>query len=160
MRGLARLVDPVRRRVRLMVSRAVLQLIDDAPRLQEGQVTLLRGEVRSGVERFQEYGFTSVPLPGAEAVVLFVGGSRDHGVIVAADDRRHRPSELAPGEVMIYDDRGKFVHLKANGDVHVGGIRLLVDADVQINGDVEVAGNIHATGTIIDDSGNTPNHSH
>ncbi|MGE0487321.1 MAG: phage baseplate assembly protein V [Gammaproteobacteria bacterium] len=160
MNPVARLVEPLKRRVRLMVSRGVLRLVDDARKVQEAQVGLLRDEVVSGVERFQEYGLTSVPLPGCEGVLVFVGGSRGHGLLVATDDRRYRPTALEPGEVMIYDHLGKFVHLRANGDVHVSAGRVVIDADVVINGDVEVDGNVHATGTIVDDAGNTNHHTH
>ncbi|MBB4266892.1 phage baseplate assembly protein V [Roseospira visakhapatnamensis] len=43
----------------------------------------------------------------------------------------------------------------------VGGVRLTVSAaGVEIAGDVTVKGSIHASGTIIDDSGNTNHHTH
>ena len=73
-----------------MISRAVLSAISDGAGIQLVQVKLLEGEVRDGVERFQNYGFTSVPLPGAEGIMACVSGNRDHGVIVAMDDRRYR----------------------------------------------------------------------
>ncbi|WP_431477838.1 phage baseplate assembly protein domain-containing protein [Massilia eburnea] len=56
-------------------------------------------------------GFTSVPKPGAEGVVVFVGGNRDHGLVIAVEDRRFRLKGLASGEVAIYDDQGQKVHL-------------------------------------------------
>ena len=37
---------------------------------------------------------------------------------------------------------------------------LTVTGNVDINGQMEVAGHLHATGTIMDDSGNSGNHSH
>jgi phage baseplate assembly protein V len=110
--ALNRLLAPLRRRVDNMVARAVLRLARDDAALQVVQLGIQLGEVRDRCERFQEYGFTSVPLPGAEAVVAFVGGYRDHPLVIAIDDRRHRKMGLAAGEVALYTDEGDFVHLK------------------------------------------------
>lgn len=125
-RELFRALAPLARRIRLMAGRAVLTLIDDATKMQGVQVKLLDGEVCNNVDRLQQYGFTSVPLPGAEGVYLALGGSRDHGVVIVADDRRYRIKGLQGGEVAIYTDedkaagehrilfkRGKEIHLVA-----------------------------------------------
>ncbi len=105
-----RSIAPLVRRLRIMVNRAVINVVNDALKIQGLQLTLLAGEV-ADVERVQEYGFTSVPLPGAEAVTLAVGGRRAHTVVIATDDRRYRLKELAPGEVALYDDQGQKVVL-------------------------------------------------
>lgn len=125
-REIAKLLAPLSRRLRLVASRAVLSLISDATGMQIVQVKLLDGEVRDGIERVQNYGFTSVPLPGAEAIFLSLGADRDHGIVIAADDRRYRIKGLQGGEVAIYTDedkaaadhriifkRGKEIHLVA-----------------------------------------------
>ena len=125
-REFAKMLSPLSRRLRLMASRAVLSLISDATGMQIVQVKLLNGEVRDGIERVQNYGFTSVPLPGAEAIFLSLGGDRDHGIVITADDRRYRIKGLQGGEVAIYTDedksagehrilfkRGKEIHLVA-----------------------------------------------
>lgn len=125
-REIAKMLAPLSRRLRLMASRAVLSLISDATGMQIVQVKLLNGEVRDGIERVQNYGFTSVPLPGAEAIFLSLGGDRDHGIVITADDRRYRIKGLQGGEVAIYTDedkaaadhrilfkRGKEIHLVA-----------------------------------------------
>lgn len=125
-REFMKLLSPLSRRLRLMASRAVLSLISDATGMQIVQVKLLNGEVRNGIERYQQYGFTSVPLPGAEGIYLSLGADRDHGVIIVADDRRYRIKGLQSGEVAIYTDedkaaadhrivfkRGKEIHITA-----------------------------------------------
>ncbi|MDI8751962.1 phage baseplate assembly protein, partial [Salmonella enterica subsp. enterica serovar Montevideo] len=43
------------------------------------QVGLLDDEESDEVERLQNYGHFSVPLPGAEALIACVGAQRDHG---------------------------------------------------------------------------------
>ena len=103
-RSIERFLAPLKRRVLLMIGRAVLALVDDEAKLQRVQVQGLAEEVLDGVERFQQYGVTSHPHPDAECVVLAVGGIRQHPIIIAIDDRRHRVTGLARGEVCLYTD--------------------------------------------------------
>lgn len=101
--------DPLRRLGRMihgLAARCVLRLAVDGAKMQTAQVGLLADETADGVERFQNYGMTSVPLPGAEGVCLFLGGDRGHGVIIAMDDRRYRLAGLQGGEVALYTDEG------------------------------------------------------
>lgn len=115
MNALNQLIAPVRRRLDNLVARAVVKVIDDSKKLQLLQLAILDGETRDLCERFQEYGFTSVPLAGAEAVVVFVGGHRDHPLVLAVDDRTKRKTGLQPGEVALYTDEGKYLLLKRGG---------------------------------------------
>lgn len=118
-------MDAVRRgiaaiagRVELMIGRAVIAAVTDTTQAQGLQLELLADEVQEGVERFQGYGYTSHPFPGAEALVAFVGGTRSHGIVVQVEDRRYRLKNLAQGEVAIFDDLGQVVHLKRDG-IHI-----------------------------------------
>lgn len=113
---LERYVRPLTRMIRGTVARAVIKAISDDRSLQRLQVQLLADELHSQVARVQEYGFTSVPLPGAEGIFLAVGGAREHGVIIATDDTRYRPKGLAPGEVCLYTNEGDKIHFK-NGQI-------------------------------------------
>lgn len=133
-------------RMRLVVARAVLDLVNDATKLQALQVTLQEGVVRDKVERFQQYGHTSVPLPGAEGIALAVGGSTDHTVVIAVDDRRYRLKGLQAGEVALYDDMGHKVYLTRNGIVIDGAgqlvkmqnlTKLRVQADIEATGQIK-----------------------
>lgn len=131
-----KLLRPLQTRIANLVSRATVSRVDDSQKMQSLQLEVLAEETREGVERVQNYGFTSVPLEGAEAVVLFVGGRRDHGLAVAVDDRRHRLKGLQPGEVALYSESGSTVVLKANGDVEI----------TPASGVVTVAGDVSADG--------------
>jgi phage baseplate assembly protein V len=94
------------RRVSMLVTRARCALVDDEKKLQQVQVELFADETKDHVERFQQYGFTSHPLEGAEVIAVFLGGGRDHAIILSIDDRRHRLTKLEPGDVAIYNDTG------------------------------------------------------
>ncbi len=146
-------VRDVMARVRLAVSRAVVTLVADRKRLQELQITLLADEARAAVERFQQYGFTSVPLEGAEAIALAVGGSRSHMVVIAVDDRRYRPTGLKPGETCVYTDKGDRVHIREDGTIEVvASAKVYVDAPlVECTGDAKVTGDLHVGGNIVCD---------
>lgn len=115
-------------RVRNLVGRCVVAAVDDTTKMQTMQITLSAGEDRE-VERFQNYGFTSVPKAGAEGLAVAVGGDRGHTVVIAVDDRRYRLKALASGEVAVYNHTGASVVLKADGSIELvpatsGKIRL------------------------------------
>lgn len=133
-------------RVRGMVSRAVVGLVNDAMKLQSVQVTLLSDQVIDDAEHFQHYGCTSVPLPGAEGIALSIGGSTGHTVVINIDDRRYRLTGLVAGEVALYDDLGHKVHLTRDGIVIDGAgqlvtmvnlTKLRVEADIESTGQVK-----------------------
>lgn len=69
------------------------------------------GETIEDRECLQHYGFTSRPLPGAEAIIIREG---NHYLMIASDDRRYRLAVEA-GEAALYDDQGQKVHLTRDG---------------------------------------------
>ncbi len=116
---LRHLLRPLATRVANSVARAVVQLVDDGRKLQLVQLGVLADETIDGAEHHQPYGFTSVPLPGAEAVVVFPNGDRSHPLAISVSDRRHRPTGGQPGEVTVYNSNGARVILKADGTIEV-----------------------------------------
>lgn len=139
---LVKVLAPLRRRVLLMIGRAVLRAVDDAGGLQRVQVEGFAGELLSDRDRWQAYGVTSHPHPGADALILSPGGQRSAAAILV-DDRRYRLKALAAGEVALYDDLGQVVRLKRNG-IAVDSplnIRLTTDGVLRLEGDgVEIHG--------------------
>lgn len=103
----------------MTISRGVLESLADTQGLQLVKMDLLAGENRDGIERFQQYGFTNVPLPGAESVVVFPGGNRENGICIAIDDRRFRLKGLAGGEVALYTDEGDKIHFKRGNIIDI-----------------------------------------
>lgn len=158
---LRRAVAPMKARLGLMIGRGVVALVNDSLKLQGLQLELLSDELRDNVERFQNYGFTSHPHPGAEAVAAAVAGSRDHLVVLAVDDRRYRLKGLQQGEVAIYTDEGDQVVLRRGGVIEVTAstkVRLvtpLVEAtgELQVAGNITSGANITAAGNVADQGG-------
>jgi phage gp45-like len=67
------------------------------------------------VEHVEPYGFASHPLPGAEPLVVRVGGSADQAVTIIVADRRYSLRGLEEGDVALYDDLGSTVWLGRRG---------------------------------------------
>lgn len=140
--GLQRALRPLKLRISNIVSRGVVKRTDDSPGIQEVQAELLADEVRDELENLQQFGFASNPDDGAECIVVFPGGDRSAGFVVATGDRRYRV-KVAKGEVALYDKTGSKVLLKANGDIELtpsSGV-------VKVTGDLEATGDVKA-GTI------------
>ncbi len=109
-------------------------------------------------EMFQHYGFTSIPQPGAEGIVLNEG---NHIILIASDDRRYRLT-VAQGAVALYTDEGDYILLGRNRNITVvGGASVQVQTpnlqiegiqgastDVAVTGDADITGNLSIDGNL------------
>jgi phage baseplate assembly protein V len=141
-----KMMAPLARRISLMLGRALLTAVSDANQRQLVQLAALAGEVKSDVERVQEYGFTSHPLPGAQVLFVSMGGNRDHPVAISVDDPRYRVKDLSAGEVAIYTDEGDKIVLKRGNTVEITTQTLLVKAATKVRCEtplLECTGEIH-----------------
>lgn len=114
-----RLLHPLATRIANTVARGVVQLVNDAKKLQILQVGVLADEDGDDAEHHQPYGFSSVPLAGAEAVVVYPNGDREHPLVVTVSDRRHRPTGGAPGEVTVHHYQGAKVTMLEGGNIEI-----------------------------------------
>lgn len=128
---LRRLIEPLASRVKGMIVGGWVRSVDDSTALQRVTVSLPGGDVATA-ERFQNYGFTSVPMApdpdtsGAQAVLAAVGSRREQLVAIAVDDGRFRPIGLQPGDVAQYDSRGSIAHMGAGGVFRLNGAGTLI----------------------------------
>lgn len=159
---LNRYLSPIKRRIQLMLGRALITALDDSGGLQRLQLKILADESHEGVDRVQEYGFTSHPKQGAEAFVAFLGGARDHGVVIAVDDRRYRLKGLEEGEVALYTDEGDKIHFKRGRIIEIvtNTLKITAATKVEINtpqitasGTFEAAGDITSETEVADANG-------
>ena len=107
-----------------LITRGVVKLATEALKLRGLQVALVLGsETEPETEHFEPAGLTCSPLAGAEAIVAHVGGDTDHPVAVVVTDRRHRPIDLTPGEVVLFaaTDGGKQIRITAT-TIKLGGL--------------------------------------
>lgn len=95
-----------------MLAKAVTRKIIDTLGRQTAQVEVTKGELIDDMERMQDYGFTSnPPASGTDAIVAFLGGSREQGVIIRMENRSFRVKGLESGEVAMFDDLGNVFKL-------------------------------------------------
>ncbi|MEO1700315.1 MAG: phage baseplate assembly protein [Planctomycetota bacterium] len=143
-RELERLAKSLADRIRGVVSRGRVARVDPAADGVPQAVQIAIGRsVHDRVAHLQPYGLAAVPLPGAEALLLWPGGARERGYAVTVDDRRDRP-QLKPGEVAIFNRvTGAKVLLRADGVIEL-------DGPTRVAGDLEVDGNVTAAGDVTD----------
>lgn len=125
------MIRPLQQRILLMLARGIVSDSTDTDGVQRILAEVLKDEVLDKLERFQNYGFSSRPLDGAEALITFVGGNRDHGIVIAVEDRRYRLKAMEKGEVALYSDEGDFVHLKRDRKMEIGTLELTINAETK-----------------------------
>lgn len=128
-----RMMEPLKNRIMLAISRAVVETIKDAGGLQVAQISLLADEVQDNVERYQNYGMTSNPPDNSEGIAVFPGGDRSHGILIAVDNRQYRLKGLEKGEVALFTDEGDYIKLKRGNEIEFSTHKLTVNATTEIN---------------------------
>lgn len=106
-------------RLKNIVAKAVLSAVNDSGEIQLVKIQGYEGEIADAVERIQNYGLTSVPPKGGEAIVLNVGANSDHPVVVAMDSGEFRKKNLKPGEVALYDKNKSYILLREDGSIEI-----------------------------------------
>ena len=139
-----RMISSVARQARTLIQRGEL-LLHTENKISLAQIRLGLDGVFDQVERFQNYGFTSSPLPGAEVVTARMGSDI---VIIVTDDRRYRPITLQPGEVAIYTDEGDHILLSRAGIILKSSRGIIMDGDVTIHGTVTAHSVTDTTGSM------------
>jgi phage gp45-like len=125
-----KLLAPLRHKIQTVLSKAIVEIVKDSTGLQVLQVSLGKDEIQDGLERLQEYGFSSHPHPEAEAIVGFINGNRNQGIVLKIDDHRYRVVETAEGTVTVYSSGGNKVQLLPNGKISITANA----EDVSVNG--------------------------
>ena len=133
-----RLLNPLKRRIMNMVARAKVTAVDISKKLPKLRVSMLDGEDSTNIEYFQQYGFASVPKEGGEAIIIFIGGNRDHGIALSVEEREKRLADLEKGEVAIYHpEKQSYVKLLNDGSIESFSaegesyVRQLVDGTIE-----------------------------
>jgi phage baseplate assembly protein V len=122
-------IAPFSRRVSLMISRCVLNIIDDTTKTQSAQAEFFSGEVHDNAEVWQQFGFTSVPPSGSEGIALFIGGERQNPFIVATENKDTRVKNLKQGEACLYSSCGDTITLKENNSAELKTKKLSIKSN-------------------------------
>ena len=106
------------------------------------QLVLTSAELRDKIPLLQQYGFVSRPVPGCDALVIFLGGDRSRPVAISTGDQRNYPSDLLPGEVcLVHPPTGSRIRLQADGSISLS----------PASGRVTLTGDLHVSGTVTAD---------
>lgn len=139
--------------VRDVAVRGIISSTEDGSPMSECQARLFDGEVEDGIERFEPYGCTARPHPGAEALVIHLDGDRSHPIVISTPDRRYRVTNLKPGEVCLYDDLGRRVLLSRSGITVDGAdapVTIRTSGSVTIDApETTITGRLNVTGNIV-----------
>jgi phage gp45-like len=107
-----KIVAPLSRKISLMMSRCVINIVDDSSPTQNAQIECFQDEVFDDAEVWQHFGFSSNPPRGTEGVALFPGGERQSPLIIATENKDKRPLNLEEGESCVYSSCGDSFALK------------------------------------------------
>ena len=153
--NLGNVLDPILSRLRLIVGRCTVIASKYVSGELETDVELIAGEKRRGVEFVQQYGFSSRPKGEVDGIALFIGGSRENGVVVATHS--DFPEKLEEGEVAVHSPYGQYIWLKKDGSIvakPTNGKSFLIEGALDVRGHVfatdEVAAKcVDAAGTFV-----------
>lgn len=144
MSALERILNPIRRKIHMLIGRSILAYVDNSAKTQKLQLKLLHNEIATDLERFEEYGLTTYPFTDSEALGLFLSGNREHGVVICVHDKRYRPLYLQEGEIVLYTDEDQDspnhrIHFKRSREIEMKCETM--DQDVNGDNTVDVGGN-------------------
>ena len=143
-----RLLNQIINKVRVLARLAVVTLSDSSGALQIVQVKTGKNETLTDIEHREPYGFSSRPLKGADAIVLAIGGNISHSLALMLSDRRNRLTDLAEGEVALYDDQGQSIVLRRSGIEITAPLGYTITGNGTLNGDFAVNGSTTFTGAV------------
>ncbi|EGU31083.1 phage baseplate assembly protein V [Vibrio scophthalmi] len=127
-----KLLTPVKRRMQLMVDRAIVTTVNNSLTRQNLQLIALEGETPNNVERFVNYGSISYPPDGSEAIVVCPGANRDAMVAVAVDHKTTRPQGGEQGDSGLYHLEGHLFILTKDGLFNLSGKKLNLTLETEV----------------------------
>lgn len=131
---LNRWAAPLKNRIMNMVRNGAVISADDAGAIQLLKLNLGNGDIQAGIKRIQNFGFTSKPKKNAQAVVLFVNGTRDNPLVIACEDGNYRV-HLQDGEAAVYNAFGLVIKLAADGTISMGDGSILAPTAGVVTGE-------------------------
>ena len=127
------LIEGIRRRMMLLIGRAVIAAVKSDGGRVLVTLTQLDGEAPSEIELAEPWGFTSIPLSGSEAVTLSVMGERGNRVALSLGDRRHRPKDGKQGESFMFDDQQQQIAIRRGGIFIKSPLPISVTSDARVD---------------------------
>lgn len=154
-RYVERMLRPITRRISSMVVRAVVvEVVEDLQR-QGLQLRMENDESGDNIERFQQYGFSSVPPQDSEAIVAALYGNLGQRIALAVEKKELRPKG-DPLDVFLYHAEGHSMRLTKDGKLIISVTDAILEASngfTIISPQTLIDGPLHVTGGISTDLG-------
>lgn len=149
-----------------MIGIGRVAVTDDSRSNQMIQVQILPDQIIE-VRRVGQYGHASVAPAGSDALVIFMAGDRQNGVVIGLENQEARPKELQPGESALYDDQGQIIYITRDGIVIKGAGKpvtiqdtplVMIDSDLMVTGNITDLDGAHGTLADLRDAHNSHHH--
>ena len=108
-----RLLEPILNRIILMIVKSTIIKVKEGNNQLLCNVNLGHGEKVQDVEMLQQFGFVSIPENDAQAIVLCIGGDREHPIVISTDDENKR-IQVGQGNSGMYNSSGTKITLIGN----------------------------------------------
>lgn len=153
------------RRILNFVAVGTIKTVVDSGTSQACQVSINDFETIDSMPRPVQFGFTSNPPIGTQALLLFAGGDRSNGVIIGTNNLSDRMKNCDSGGAAMYSADGRYVYISSSGiTINAGGLPVTVsdasELDVTATNSVtitsptvKISGNLLVGGDITDTSG-------
>jgi phage gp45-like len=129
--------EAVRQVAAVMVTRGKVRGARLGPQRTVLQVSILKGEVKEGVELLLPPGMSAVPL-GGDVLLFQVGGRRDH-LVALVDDPVSRITDLRAGEFGFRDAHGQQIVFRADQiEITTSTAVVITSPEVSISGNLAV----------------------
>ena len=103
----------------------------DGRPVQQAQVQFTGDRLVQAAQMMQHFGFASRPPVGSKVVGVFLEGDPVNAIAIASNHPPSRPTTLKEGDAALYDSRGQFVLLSANGcTISAGGCTITMAGGV------------------------------
>ena len=114
-------VDNLSSRIMNMASRGTTVEDDNSKGIQQAKIRGQHGEEIPKVQRWEQFGLTSRPPAGSDALILSINGTRDSAQMVAVSSPDSRLTDGAEGSTTLYDAAGNKVYLDNGGNIVIEG---------------------------------------
>ncbi|WP_429497013.1 phage baseplate assembly protein V [Robbsia andropogonis] len=104
-------------RIRNVISRGRISYVDDSGPVQRVQIKVNGLDILPDRLRVMDFGFSSNPPIGTDAVVAHIAGERLDGAVVGTNHQQSRPTGLLPGESVVYSEDGKRIYITQGGGI-------------------------------------------
>jgi phage gp45-like len=124
--------------------RGTIESTDDSTGLQQHTVNGLYGEKFEKMQRWEQFGLSSMPPAGADCLIACMNGNRDSAQMIAAKSSGVRPQNSPAGSTTLYDNGGTTIQLDGSGNITItcsGNITFKTGGDMI----AEVGGSITLT---------------